>query len=72
MKTGSESVDAMMRRRRILFAEFVARMGVTKLPNCVIFGGLMGSGLRGRGRKKSGRGVSWMTSELSVLKPTSG
>ena len=39
MKTGSESVDAIMRgRRMILFAGFVARMEDTRLPNCVMFG----------------------------------
>ena len=42
MKTGSESVDAMMRRRRILFAGFVARMADTRLPNCVMFGSVIG------------------------------
>ena len=55
MKTGSESVDAMMRRRRILFAGFMARMENTRLPNCVMFGGLMGSGLRGGTRKRVDR-----------------
>ena len=52
MKTGSESVDAMMRRRRILFARFVARMEDTRLPNCVMFGRLMGSRLRGGAGKR--------------------
>ena len=43
MKTGSESVDAITRGRRIiLFAGFVARMEDTRLPNCVMFGRLMG------------------------------
>ena len=37
MKTGSENVDAIMRRRRILFAGFVARMEDTRLPNCAMF-----------------------------------
>ena len=72
MKTGSESVDAMMRRSRIVFAGFVARMEDTRLPNCVMFGRVMGERGVGGGRKKSGRGISWMTSELSVLTPTSG
>ena len=72
MKTGSESVDRMMRRRRILFAGFVARMEDTRLPNCAMFGRVMGQRVVWRGRKKSGRGISWMTSELSVLTPTSG
>ena len=55
-------------RRRILFAGFVTRMNKTRLPKCVTLGELMG----GTGRKKSGRGVSWTTSELSVSTPTSG
>ena len=34
MKTGSESVDAIMRgRRMVLFVGFVARMEDTRLPN---------------------------------------
>ena len=42
MKTGSESIEATSRRRRILFAGFVARMGNTRLPKCVVFGELVG------------------------------
>ena len=43
MTTGSESVDAIMRgRRMVLFAGFVVRMEDTRLPNCVMFGRLMG------------------------------
>ena len=42
MKTGSESVDTMMRGRRMLFAGFVARMDDTRLPNCELFGKVMG------------------------------
>ena len=38
LKTGSESVEATLCRRWILFAGFVARMGDTKLPKCVMFG----------------------------------
>ena len=38
IKTGSESIEATLRRRRILFAEFVARMGDARLPKCVMFG----------------------------------
>ena len=41
MKTGSESIEATSRRRRILFAGFVARMEDTKLPMCVMFGDLV-------------------------------
>ena len=42
MKTGSESIEATLRRRRILFALFVARMEDTRLPKCVLFGELVG------------------------------
>ena len=42
IKTGSEIIEATLRRRRILLAEFVARMEDTKLPKCVMFGGLAG------------------------------
>ena len=38
LKTGSESIEATLRRRRILFAGFVARMKDTRLPKCVMFG----------------------------------
>ena len=42
LKTGSESIEATLRKRRILFAEFVARMEDTRLPKCVMFGELVG------------------------------
>ena len=43
MKTGSESIEATLRRRRILFAGlFVARMEDTRLPKCVMFGEMVG------------------------------
>ena len=43
IKTGSESIEeATLRRRRILFAGFVARMEDTGLPKCVMFGELVG------------------------------
>ena len=74
IRTGSESIEATLRRRRILFAGFVARIEDTRLPKCVMFGErLFGGGrwLRGGGRKKSGWGASWTTSELSVSTPTS-
>ena len=60
IKTGSESIVATLRRRRILFAGFVARMEDTRLAKSVIFGELVGNGAR----KKSAWGVSWTTSEL--------
>ena len=42
MKTGSESIEATLRRTRILLAGFVARMKDTRLPKCVMFGELLG------------------------------
>lgn len=42
VKTDSESIGATVRRRRILFAEFVARVGEERLPQRVVFGGLGG------------------------------
>ena len=42
VKTGSESIEATLRRRRFLFAGFVARMEDTRLPKCAMFGELVG------------------------------
>ena len=41
-KTGSESIEAIIRGRRILCAGFVARMEDTRLPKCVMYRELMG------------------------------
>ena len=41
IETGSESIEATVRRRRILVTRFVARMEDTKLPKCVMFGELV-------------------------------
>ena len=71
VKTGSESIEATLRGRRILFAGFVARMEDTRQPKCVMFGELVGARAVGGGMKKSGWGVSWTTSELSASTPTS-
>ena len=42
MTKGSESIEATLRRRWILFAGFMACMEDTRLP-CVLFGELVGS-----------------------------
>ena len=42
VKTGSESIEATLRKRRILLAEFVARMEDTRLSKCVMFGESVG------------------------------
>ena len=36
IKTGSKSIEVIMRRRRILFAGSVVRMEDTRLPKCVM------------------------------------
>ena len=41
-KTASESIETIVRKRRILFAGFVARMGEERLPQRVMFGELVG------------------------------
>ena len=41
-KTASESIEAIVRKRRILFAGFVARMEEERLPQRVMFGELVG------------------------------
>ena len=49
----SESIEATLRSRRILFAGFVARMEDTRLPKCVMFVELMGgAGCVGDQRKE--------------------
>ena len=54
IKTGSESIEATLRRRWILFAGFVAPMEDTRLPKCVLFGEMgEGVGCVG-GQEKSG------------------
>ena len=41
IETESESIEATLRRRRILFAGSVAHMEDTRLPKCEMFGELM-------------------------------
>ena len=41
-KTASESIEAIVRKRRILFAGFVALMGEERLPQRVMFGEFVG------------------------------
>ena len=42
IKTGNESIQAALRRGRILFGGFLARLDDTRLPKCVMFGELVG------------------------------
>ena len=55
-KTASENIDAIVRKRRILFAGSVERMGEERLPQRVMFGELVG----GRGYS-GGQEKDWMT-----------
>ena len=52
MKTGSESIETTLRRRRNLFAGFVARMEDTRLPKCVMFGEMVGGARCVEGQEK--------------------
>ena len=71
MEISASASHTTLRKRRILFAGFVARMEDTTLPKCVMFGELVGGAVSAGERKTSGWGVSWTTSELSVSRPTS-
>ena len=62
-KTGSESIEATLRRRRVLFAGFVARMEDTRLPKCVIFGERVGGAGCVRGQERE-----WMGCFLDDLR----
>ena len=63
IKTGSESIEATLRRRRFLFAGFVARMEDTRLPKCVMFGEMVGGAGCVGGQEKE-----WMGCFLDDLK----
>ena len=63
IKKGSESIDVTLRRRRILFAGFVAHTEDTRLPKCVIFGELVGGAGCVRGQDKE-----WMGCFLDDLR----
>ena len=63
VKTRSESIEATLRSRRILFAGFVACMEDMRLPKCVMFGELMrGAGCVG------GQEKEWMGCFLDDLR----
>ena len=63
MKTESESIEAVMRRGRVLFAGFGARMENTRLPECVIFVELVGGAGCVGGQKEE-----WMGCLLADLR----
>ena len=49
-KTGCENVETTVRKRKIFFAGFVARVSNKRVPNRVKYGNWRGKGLRGRAR----------------------
>ena len=63
IKTRSESIEATLRRKRILFAGFVARIEDTRLPKCVMFGVLVRGAGCVRGQEKE-----WMGCFLDDLR----
>ena len=63
IKTGSERIEATLRRRRILFAGFVARMEGTRLSKCVMFGEVVGGAGCVEGHEKE-----WMECFLDDLR----
>ena len=63
VKTGSESIEVTLCRRRILFARFVARMEDTRLPKCVMFGEMVGGAGCVEGQEKE-----WMGCFLDDLR----
>ena len=56
-KTASESIEAKVRKRRIWYAGFVARMGEERLPQRVMFGSLLGE----RATQGAKRRTGWCT-----------
>ena len=56
INTESESIEATLRRRRILFAGFVARIEDTRLPKCVMFGEMVEGAGCVRGQEKEWMG----------------
>ena len=62
VKTGSESIEATLRNRRILFAGFVVLMD-TRLPKCAVFGELVGCAGSAEGQEKE-----WMGCLLDDLR----
>ena len=64
-KTASESMEAIVRKRRILFAGFVARMGEERLPQRVMFGELV----RGKGysEEQEKDWPSYLKEDMSVF-----
>ena len=62
-RAGSESIEATIRSRRVLFERFVARVEDMRLPKCVTFGELVGGTACVRRKEKE-----WMRCLLDDLR----
>ena len=70
IQTGSESIEATIRRRRILFAGFVARMEDTRLLKRVMFGEVVrGAGCVG-GQEKGWMPLRCLKKNLNASRPS--
>lgn len=63
-ETGCENIDMTVRKRRILFAGLVARMGNGRLPKRVVLGFLKGGKGYVRGNEQDWMG--WLKRDLSL------
>ena len=66
-KTASESVEVIVRKRRILFAAFVTRVGEERLPQSVMFGELVGRTGYAWGQGKEKSWVDHLKEDVSVF-----
>ena len=64
-KTASESIEAIVRKRRILFAGLVARMGKKRLPQSLVFWELVGGKGYSGGQEKDW--VVHLKEDMSVV-----
>ena len=64
-KTASESIEARVRKRRILFARFVSLTGEERLPQRVMFGELVGGKGYSGGQEKDG--MAYLEEDMSVF-----
>ena len=72
IKTGSESIEAILRRKRILSRDLWRAWRIRNCRSAWFLENWWGARAAWGARKKNGCGVSWTTSELSASTPTSG
>ena len=64
-RTASEIIEAIVRKRRILFAGFVTRMGKERLPKRVMFGELVWDERYSEGKEKNW--IAYLKEDMSVV-----